>query len=374
MSELTITQGELLPLLRTAASAIDKRTSNHKPILGFIHLTTRQNLIEVTGTDLEIHVTATVPQVGTEPGLNCLLPPMLINSLCAGDKDLVVLRTTDNGVDVATQTASFQYKTPKPQEWPSFRKDKDGDIWDVTIPAVTLASSIHRVVHATDVDTSKFTIGAVQMLVSKNEVRFTGCDGTAGSSQVVPKARGAEGEILLPTRAAGLLARLIKGDGDVQVLANDSWAEVRRDGVEVAVRLAEGRFPKWENAQECFTGQGSSFEVGLHGFCSVIRQIRAIAGRPTDDRPWLQVTIDDGQMEISAEDGDIGSGAARMPVSGEGSGQCVIRAEQVQPALASLDDVDTVTFQIAADSCRISTACGWEAIFMGKNSKPGRKP
>jgi DNA polymerase-3 subunit beta len=215
-----------------------------KPILGNVLLYNGG----LTGTDLELQVSAEVAYVG-DP---ILLPhARLLAILRAASGDEVTLAPNGSACVVTVGGGTWTLPTEDAAEFP--RWEPTGIKRICTIPADQFVRAVKAVAYATDNDSSRFSLGAVLLEVerSKGVVHFVGTDGRRLSEYKVELSNNEDPDdstTLIPARAILTISSIAShSEGAVQLEATANEVVATIDGTVVTAKLLVGRFPKWRD-------------------------------------------------------------------------------------------------------------------------------
>jgi len=237
---ITLPASTLRAALAAVGPAVQSRSP--KPILQNVRL--GDGL--VTGTDLEVRIDAAIDCHGDA----ILLPyQRLAAILSASSGDEVTLSPDGTRCVVRCGSGTWTLPTEDAAEFP---------IWEPTdakpvtrLPADQLCRAIKGVGYAVDGESSRYALGAVLLEVQGETVTLVATDGRRLSlAEMSHDLAVDDSTTLVPSRVAGIVAKLAHAAGDegVQIDATSSEVIVEIGTTTVTGRLVEGRFPRWRDA------------------------------------------------------------------------------------------------------------------------------
>jgi DNA polymerase-3 subunit beta len=255
--KLTCSPDALSQALQVVSRAVSPRTT--LPILNNVLLETSEKGLRLTGTNLEIgivnHVDAEVQSEGA-----VTLPARLLTEFVAQlhEKQMVI------ELDVKTQTLNVncgpyhnvKIKGIDAAEFPPLPVHEDGI--RVDLQQSELLPAIEQTVVAASSDEGRPVLTGVYTQLGTDTLTMAATDGHRLAVKTL-KARPAEGStpsegaaegadsVIIPARALQELARVLKGDGVVEMSMGKSRNHVffKVEGVEVMSRLIEGTYPNY---------------------------------------------------------------------------------------------------------------------------------
>jgi DNA polymerase-3 subunit beta len=202
----------------------------------------------LTATDLEVQIETEWPS-GDAPAMTLPFQRLAsIVGLCRGDEE-VSLRHTGTSVVVKAGHSEWTIPTEDAAEFPAMTP---GELQPVArFPADQFARAVRSVVYATDVQSSRYALGAVLCEVKGDAVTLIATDGRRLSRVEMEHDLAVDdSQTLISHRALATIARLADAAGDeasVQLQASKSCLVAEIGGTTVTATLVEGRFPRWRD-------------------------------------------------------------------------------------------------------------------------------
>ena len=324
---LTCSPDALSQALQVVSRAVSPRTT--LPILNNVLLETSENGLRLTGTNLEIgivnHVDAEVHSEGS-----VTLPARLLTEFVAQLKD----KKMDIELDAKTQTLTVncgpyhnvKIKGIDAAEFPALPAREDG--LRVELQQSELLPAIEQTVVAASSDEGRPVLTGVYTQLGPETLTLAATDGhrlavktlSAASAQgsIAPEG-GTDGadSVIIPARALQELARVLKGDGSVEMAMGRSRNHVffRAAGVEVMSRLIEGTYP---NYSQVIPPEPANTRITL-ATRELHERARAVAIFARDSANVVRIKTEAGEISISATTSEVGSSEASVEAEIEGA-------------------------------------------------------
>ena len=325
--KLTCSPDALSQALQVVSRAVSPRTT--LPILNNILLETSEKGLRLTGTNLEIgivnHVDAEVHSEGA-----VTLPARLLTEFVAQLHE----KQMEIELDVKTQTLNVncgpyhnvKIKGIDAAEFPPLPAHEDGI--RVDLQQSDLLPAIEQTVVAASSDEGRPVLTGVYTQLGTDTLTMAATDGhrlavktlkakpSEGSAPSEGAAEGAD-SVIIPARALQELARVLKGDGVVEMSMGRSRNHVffKVEGVEVMSRLIEGTYP---NYSQVIPPEPANTTITLNTK-ELHERARAVAIFARDSANVVRIKTEAGEIAISATTSEVGSSEASVSAEIEGA-------------------------------------------------------
>jgi DNA polymerase-3 subunit beta len=246
--KLTCTQQDLAKGLSTVSHAVSTRST--LPILSHILLATDGDRVRLSATNLEIGITCWVPAKVQEEGTTTVPARLItdfVNSLPGGGVDLT-LQPNNQSLKLSGQRSQATIRGMDPSEFPSI-PSAAGDESAVTLDAAELREMIGQVAFAAATDDARPVFTGVLARVKENAFTLAAADSFRLAVRTAALPVGATpGDVLIPARTLSELARILPGEGSVQMVVTPNRNQVlfHAEGVDLVSNLIAGQFPNYE--------------------------------------------------------------------------------------------------------------------------------
>jgi DNA polymerase-3 subunit beta len=246
--KITCKQQDLSRGLSIVSHAVSNRST--LPILANILLATEHGRLKLSATNLEIGINCWVDAQIHEEGTTTVPAKLLtdfVNSLPQASVDIAVSEDT-NKVNVKGEGSSANIKGMDASEFPLIPNGEDGEP-PVIVDAALLKEMIEEVAIAASEDESRPVFTGVLVQVGNEKLTFAAADSfrLAVRTSPLPADDSTHGDILIPARTLTELARILPGEGAVQMIVTPNRSQVlfHTEQIDLVSRLIEGNFPNF---------------------------------------------------------------------------------------------------------------------------------
>jgi DNA polymerase-3 subunit beta len=302
---------ELLALVKEAQTAVAARTT--KPVLTCVLLDAHDDLLTVTGMDLEVGCRRTASAVVRRAGRCCVPADRLAKVLgeIAGvaelhaDGDTLVVR-------VVGQKSKWTLPVYDAAEFPDFPQAIDGGKFTAEASALVRALDQSEYAAGRQDSSPRYAVNALLVEAVDGGVSLVGTDTKRiGSAGVTAAVDGWPEGVLVPLRAVKAIRAAVAGfDGPVVVTANRNEIEVVAGGACVWSRLVSGRFPMWR--QIVPKTSAHTFVADAAALGAKVKQAAVTAD---DELRRVDVTFSPGLVRMAAKGAETGASEVEMPLA-----------------------------------------------------------
>lgn len=264
----------------------------------------------ISGTDLEVRIDRAI----TEQCEAFLVPhDRLLQIVKAASGDEVTLKASGTTVSVKCGGGSWTLPTEDVAEYPTW---EPLDLKAVCrLPADQFARAAKATTYATDVESSRYALGAVLIEVANGNPTWVATDGRRLSCVETETDQAVDDrQTLVPCRVLDIVAGMATGDGSVQVEANAKEVRFDLDGTTVTGRIVEGRYPRWRDVVGQPEGQATVLEVG-----ELLAAVRSAAIVTSEQSKGVDLTWTADTLVISGRSSEYGESTVKCPLVAAGS-------------------------------------------------------
>lgn len=248
----TVHRKELLNAVQAASRAVTNRTS--LPILTHLLLETKigadgDHALHLSGTDLELGVSTSMPAYATAPG-GLTVPAKLLSDLLGSLTEDEVTLTVDRSHAAHIKSGKSEYRLLglPAEEYPILP-----DLMcaaQIVVPQKLLREMIQQTVYAVSDDQTRAILTGVYFIVIAERLRLVATDTHRLAMRVVSiEGQEADRTAIVPERTCRMvLAMLSDADGDVTITFSQSQAlfTMPDETTKVITRLIDGQYPNYE--------------------------------------------------------------------------------------------------------------------------------
>ncbi len=245
--ELTIDRELLTPILGMVVGVVERRTT--LPILSNILVAVENGLMELTGTDLEVEIRASLPAGGTESG-SFTVPARKLLDICRAlpANTAIKIRLDGEKIRITAARSRFSLLTLPSQDFP--RMDTFALDSSLTLSLDQLKYLLDRTAFAMAHQDVRYYLNGLLLDLSTDQLTAVATDGhrLAKVACEIDAADAGNLRIIVPSKTVNELRRLMAGhDPEVAVRLDISERAMRLsfDSIVVTSKLVDGRYPDY---------------------------------------------------------------------------------------------------------------------------------
>ncbi len=313
--KLVIDREELLRGLGRIQAIVERRGT--LPILANVLIQAEGEGLTLAATDLEIGVTSTHPARVQSPGSATLGAKKLYEIVRElGEPEVSLELEEGSRVRIDSGEARFSLLSIPPEEYPTL-PSPDG-VTFVELESPLLGSMIDSTLYATSTDETRYNLNGVFMeLNAEGRLVFVATNGhrLAKIEKAPPRPVAfLKKGIIVPRKGVNEIRKLCEETEDsVEMGLGDGFLLVRRPGQLLSCRLIDGEFPDYR--QVIPEGYQIRVLVERERLIHAVRRISLVAQERSGG---FRLALDDGQMELHAQNPDLGEATERIPIEYQG--------------------------------------------------------
>lgn len=314
--EIAVSRSELYKGLQKVLPAVPAKTT--LPILTNILFRAEGDSVKLTGTDLEISVTTSIPAEVVEGG------SVAVSARTLGD---IVRELPDVGLHVAcderqrmtitTDRGTYTLLGQQAEDFPSVTGEEYENSFQIA--ASVFARLIEKSVFAVSSDVQRRVLTGVCFEVYPDELRLVATDGHRLSKVVYKQQNLSSGErisVIVPPRALLAASKAI-GEGVTyfQIKVAPDQIMFSSDATEVYAKLIEGQYPNYEKVIP--SDNDKILTVDKEEMTAALRRVAIFSSSTTRQ---VRLEMDQNNLTVSSEDVEVG-GEGREVLSVEYEGE-----------------------------------------------------
>jgi DNA polymerase-3 subunit beta len=309
--KFTITREKLQEGLLAVVSSVPAKTT--LPVLSNILLEAKKDGIRLSGTDLDIAVSTTVPAEVDEEGA-ITLPAKKLSDI-ARELPAASVRISSAGeqkANVECGKSRFRLLGLPKDEFPSFPQVKFENAWKA--PAKDLHKLISHVAFAVSTEESRPILNGVLWELRKDRMRMVATNGhRLARMELSLEGGSAQADLIVPPKALEQIRRLFSPDDAVEIAKSENHLGFRSGGTQVYTRLIEGPYPNYE--QVIPRENDKSATADKAAFASALRRMSIVA---SDQTHRIRMAFANGSCKLSVQTPDLGEAQEEITVSYDG--------------------------------------------------------
>lgn len=262
---VSIDRSQLAHALATVTRAIESR--NTIPILANVLLAVEDGQLRLTGTDLDVEITTSLPVLDCQPGSVTVPGKMLadIAKRATGDITLDLDAASDGGrLTVASGSSRYKLDVLPAEDFPSFSAGK----FDTTLE-LDLAVLVAPCVHCISTDETRYYLAGVYLHAVDGRLVAVATDGHRLMRNVGPAGDLNYG-VILPRKLVGLLPK-----SAVTVELSQNKVRVTSGSTVITSKLIDGTFPDYVRVIP--TGNSNVLTVDRQALMKAVERVAAVA-------------------------------------------------------------------------------------------------
>jgi DNA polymerase-3 subunit beta len=310
--KFTITREKLHEGLGAVAASVPTKTT--LPVLSNILVEASKDGLKLSGTDLDISVSTTIPASVDQEGATTLPARKLVEIV----KELpnAAIRFTSSGeqrVQIECGKSKFKLLGLARDEFPAFPTVKFEGGWKVA--AKDLQKLIGHVAFAASTEESRPILNGVLWELRPDRMRMVATNGHRLARMDVPTTGqgGGQADLIIPPKALEQIRRLFGGDEEIEIGRSDNHLGFRSTTTQVFTRLIEGPYPNYE--QVIPRENDKSLTADKAALAAALRRMSIVA---SDQTHRIRMAFTNGACKLSVQTPDLGEAQEELAVAYEG--------------------------------------------------------
>jgi len=358
---LNIIKSSLLEPLQKVFGVVERRQT--LPILSNVLLSLSDGVLKLTGTDLEVQVTA-------QTGLDCdedfrvTIPGRKLLDICRSlpDDSIINLNFKENIVVIKSGKSRFTLRTLSADEYPVF--DELNYIDSLQLNRDLLVKAFSKTIFCMAQQDVRYYLNGLMMDVVDGELQTVASDGhrLALSSNTMEGSSGSISQVIIPRKAAQELLRLVeKFDGSVDIKIAKNNINFSLGDVQLNAKLIDGKFPDFKNVVP--DESEHSFLVDKQLFKSALSRVSILSN---EKYKGIRLDLSDRLMTINANNPEQDEAEEEVIVDYEGDKMSMgFNSNYLMDALNVIEsDVVRVSFTDTNSSCLLENANDLSSRFV----------
>jgi DNA polymerase-3 subunit beta len=283
-----------------------------KPILQCLRITTEQDAVRISATDLEAGITFLVAQVEiAEPG-DIVVPADKLSSIVRESfDDVIALEASEAAVQIIGSDSRFTIYSHDPQQYPAI-PGFEGDA-DLEVKLAALQDGIEQSIFSAARESTRYALNGILWEVAGKKLFLVATDGRRLAKATVTLEKSAklpEGRIIVPAKTMALLDKIsAHNEGVVKVRFVNNQIVLACETVVVSSNLVEGNFPKYED----IIPKDYDKKITL-STANVLSAVRRAALLANEDSKGIKVALDKGSMIFTSRAPETGDAQVDMAI------------------------------------------------------------
>lgn len=285
------------------------------PILSNILIETKDNILKLNATDLDIGISCEIPVDTLEEGAITVPAKRfsdIIKELPFGD--ISVNAKKNNQIDIEGTNVRFKLIGLPKEEFPKFPEFNSKE--NVQIEQSVLKEMLRLTSFAVSHEESRYVLNGVLFEIEGNQIRIVATDGRrlAKIEKSLDTKPPKDISVIIPSKAIQEINRNLKDEGSVSFVIGQNQVLFNIDGTLVATRIIEGEFPNYN--QVIPKPIETRIVMNRLELLSSIRRANLLA---TPDFQAVKFEVFPDKMVVSKSTPDVGESREEIPVDYKGA-------------------------------------------------------
>ena len=310
--KFTITREQFQEGLQAVAGSVPTKTT--LPVLSNILVEATHDGVRLSGTDLDIAVSTTVPASVDQEG-SITVPARKLAEIVR-ELPNASIRITASGeqrVTIECGRSKFRLLGLPKDEFPAFPAVKFDGGWKAT--AGNLQKLITHVAFAASTEESRPILNGVLWELRPDRMRMVATNGHRLARMDVPTATagGAQADLIVPPKALEQIRKLFSAEDEIEVARSENHLGFRSPTTLVFTRLIEGPYPNYEQVIPRENDKVMTADKGA--ITSALRRMSIVA---SDQTHRIRMAFANGSCKLSVQTPDLGEAQEEVTVTYEG--------------------------------------------------------
>ncbi|HEU5169585.1 MAG TPA: DNA polymerase III subunit beta [Gemmatimonadales bacterium] len=308
--KLTITREQLQEGLVAAAASVPTKTT--LPVLANLLLEATRDGLRLSGTDLDIAVSTSVPASVDQEGAITLPARKLVEIVRElPSAPIRVVATGEQRVTIECGRSRFRLLGLPREEFPAFPGVKFDGGWRA--PARDLQKLISHVAFAASTEESRPILNGVLWELRPDRMRMVATNGHRLARMDVPMSGGGQADLIIPPKALEQIRRLFGTDDEIEIARSENHLGFRSATTQVFTRLIEGPYPNYEQVIPRENDKTAAADKAA--LTAALRRMSIVA---SDQTHRIRMAFASGTCKLSVQTPDLGEAQEEVTVAYDG--------------------------------------------------------
>ena len=283
-----------------------------KPILQCLRITTEEDAVRISATDLEAGITFLVSQVEIAEAGDIVVPADKLNSIVRESlDDVIALEASEAAVHIVGSDSRFTIYGHDPQQYPAI-PGFEGDA-ELEVKLAALQEGIELSIFSAARESTRYALNGILWEVSGKKLFLVATDGRRLAKATVALDKSTklpQERIIVPAKTMALLDKIAAHeDGTVKIRFVNNQIVLACDTVVISSNLVEGNFPKYEDIIP--KDYDKKLTLSTDNVLSAVRRAALLAN---EDSKGIKVALDKGAMVFTSRAPETGDAQVDMAV------------------------------------------------------------
>jgi DNA polymerase-3 subunit beta len=307
-----VTKEAILDGLQRVQNVVSTRTT--LPILSNVLVHASTGSLSLTTTDLDVGVRCKVEAEVSKAGSTTLPARKLFSILKEVPAAEIEVEVDDrNAASIHCGSSFYKIMGLPEEEFPRFPESGAGKA--LKIEQAVLRDMLKKTAYAVSNDETRYVLNGVFMGFKGDKITVVATDGRrlALIEHDIEVPKGAESELILPTKAVAELERLLADKGDVKLSIGENQIIFELDGTTLVSKLIEGTYPNFRQVIPTETKERVPLEREL--LLAALRRASILASEKSQS---VKLNFAKNTLTITATTPEVGEAKETLSINYKG--------------------------------------------------------
>jgi DNA polymerase III subunit beta len=307
-----VTKEAILDGLQRVQNVVSTRTT--LPILSNVLVQASTGSLSLTTTDLDVGVRCKVEAEVSKAGSTTLPARKLFSILKEVPAAEIEVEVDDrNAASIRCGSSFYKIMGLPEEEFPRFPESGAGKA--LKIEQAVLRDMLKKTAYAVSNDETRYVLNGVFMGFKGDKLTVVATDGRrlALIEHDIEVPKGAETELILPTKAVAELERLLSDKGDVKLSIGENQIIFELDGTTLVSKLIEGTYPNFRQVIPTETKERVPLEREL--LLAALRRASILASEKSQS---VKLNFAKNTLTITATTPEVGEAKETLSINYKG--------------------------------------------------------
>lgn len=307
-----VTKEKILDGLQRVQNVVSTRTT--LPILSNVLVQAKGGALNLTTTDLDVGVRCTVEAEVSKAGATTLPARKLFSILKEVPATEIEVEVDDkNAASIRCGTSYYKIMGLPEEEFPRFPEPEGAK--NLKIEQPVLRDMLKKTAYAVSNDETRYVLNGVYMGLKADKLTVVATDGRrlALIEHDIEVPKGAEAELIVPTKAVAELQRLLGDKGDAKLSLGENQIIFELNGTTLVTKLIEGTYPNFRQVIPTETKERVTLE--RETLLAALHRASILA---SDKSQSVRLTFSKNTLTIKAVTPEVGEAQETLSINYKG--------------------------------------------------------
>ena len=284
------------------------------PILSNVLLQAIDGQLRFTTSDLDVGIRSAVEVSVEKPGATTLPARRLLSIVRElPASEITVEVDSKNVASIRSGPSFFKILGLPEEEFPPLPKFENAKTF--TLRQKDLKDALKKTAYAISTDETRYVLNGILFSFRDNKLTLVATDGRrlALVDIELEFPRSHEGDVIIPSKAVGEMARLLTDDGDIKISIGENQAAFEVNGTLLVSKLIEGNYPNYRQVIPGETKERVTLERVL--FHDAVHRVALLASEKSNS---VKLVFTKNNLEIAANTPDVGEARESLAIAYKG--------------------------------------------------------